>query len=147
MAKRSTKRVTKQTAESPTSSCLIFCENVTISLVNNLHTLHGVITEMVMPDLPSFTGAGMVYMRLRNLYANQQFSLKFKRLDTLDTLFEFAAQSGSNADPLGNHIIILRIPPFEMPESGRYAFSAEHGDKIFAECVINVVSAEQLERS
>ena len=145
MAKKK-RPVAKKIAEAPTSSCLIFCEDVTISVGKQLHTLHGVITDMYIPQLPALTGVGVVYMRLRNVYANQQFSLRFANLDSSEVLFEFGAQSGEASDPLGNHVIILNVPPFIMPCAGRYVFSAVHGDTTFAECVINVIGSDQREK-
>lgn len=137
MAKRK-KKATKNTSEAPTSSCLLLCEDVTVSLRNNLHTLHGVVSEMFVPRVPTMSGVGVAYIRFSNVYANQQIVLTIEHAETQKRVYIFPTQAPPDSDPLGNIVIILRIPPFEISHSGRYIFSANHNDISFAECVITV---------
>jgi len=139
---RKKKKATKHTAEAPTSSCLLLCEDVTVSVASDKHTLKGVISEMFSPVIPYRTGTAAAYLRLSNLYANQQIIVRFENVETAEVLFQFDVQASDNSDPLGTHVIILKIPSFVIPRAGRYNLCAIHNNLPFAESMITVRALE-----
>lgn len=128
--------------EPPTSSCLVICEDVIRSSVRGSHTLVTVINGLSATHFPDTAGPFVAYIRLANVYPNQNLLLKFTNAATDEELFKFIAMSPQESDPLGNHTLILRIPAFEIPAAGRYVFSAVHNGVPFATSVIEVKGPE-----
>ncbi len=75
---------------------------------------------------------------MSNVYSNQKTILSFGSAATDEEVFRFEAQAPAKADPLGTHVIILKIPAFEIREGGRYIFSALHDGVPFAQSLINI---------
>jgi hypothetical protein len=144
MAKKK-KKATRQSAEAPTSSCLLICEDVFVGAGSAKHILHGIISEIFVPALPVTIVQAVAYVRLTNVYAEQNIALSFANVGTGVELFRFNSQSPKDSNPLGTHTLILKIPPFEITETGRYIFSALHNDIAFAECPVTVKVPEQTE--
>jgi hypothetical protein len=141
MAKRK-KKATRHTSESPTSSCLLLCEDVIVKYGQQRHFLEGIVSEMYTPSLPLQTGPSVAYIRMSNVYPNQKITLRFAHLETEDVVFELYVQAPPNSDPLKNQNIIAPIRPFMIHHSGRYIFSAMHNEVAFAECMIEVVTPD-----
>jgi hypothetical protein len=137
MAKKR-KNAKKKTGEAPTFSCILLCEDVTVSYGSDKHNLYGIVSEMFSPFLPFQTGRAVAYVRLSNFYANQRILIRFAHVETGDVIFEIPAIASKDSNPLTNHIIIAPVFPFVISRSGRYIFSALHDDIAIAECVITV---------
>jgi len=141
MAKR--KKPIKPPEEAPTSSCVLLCQDVTISVVAGMHTLHGVVSEMHAPSLPITAGAGVVYVRFSNWYSSQEIILRFMHIETEEVVFQLGARSPAGSNPLADNPIIIRIPPFVLTRAGRYSLGALHHDLVVAESVITVFGLDE----
>jgi hypothetical protein len=139
------KKAGKTTAEAPTLSCLLICDDVLMSVAGAKHMLHGVIDRIVVTELPAQIGPCVAYVRLSNVYSNQHIVLSFCRASTDEEVFRFDAKSPGKSDPLGTHTLILKIPGFAVEQPGRYIFSASHGGMPFAQSPITIQLIEKAE--
>ena len=120
------------------SSCLVICDDVLISTAQNKHLLHGVVDVVSVPQVPIRIGPFAAYIRLSNVYRDQEIQLTICTAVTEEPVFSCSAISPESSDPLQSHTIILQIPPFEIRETGRYIFSASHGGVPFAQSPIQI---------
>ena len=136
------KRIDPTSAEPPTSSCLLLCEDILLSPSRDKHYLHGVIGKITAPKLPATIGPFSAYVRLSNVYANQQIRIEFSHSSSNDPIFSLQALSPQVSDPLAVHTMILAIPPMKLKKPGRYIFSASHAGVPFATTAIEVLVAQ-----
>ena len=140
------KKATKATAESPTSSCLLICDEVTLGIGRDRHTLHGVVNVITVDEKPAKVGPFVAYVRLSNVYPSQKIELKFCTAGE-DEVFRMDAEAPKTSDPLGVHTLILVIPQFTVEAGGRYIFSVSHGGVPFATSPIQVVVFDEKDES
>jgi hypothetical protein len=131
--------------ESPTSDCLLICDDVLVSHGKGKHIIQGVIGAIVVRAFPARIGGYVAYVRLSNVYGGgQPVHLTFENAATGQELFRFETKLPKRSDPLGVYTMILKVPPFEVSESGRYIFSAKHGGVPFAQSPILIRSAREV---
>lgn len=146
MAKRH-RKIKRENAESPSSACLVICDDVLVSQGKNKHILQGVIGTIVVRGVPALIGGYVAYIQLTNVYPNQEIKLCLRDEDE-NAIFESEAKSPPrNVDPLAVETLILPIPFFPITSAGRYTFRAEHDGVPFAVCPITVVDQAPKEAS
>lgn len=138
MAKKRPK-ATKGTAEAPTSSCLLLCDDVLMSVGKSKSILQGVVDYIAVPSVPAVVGPYVAYVRLSNVYAHAEIVLRFCHVDSDDEVFSLNARAPEGSNPLGTHTLILRLPPFPVSEVGKHTLQALHGGIAFAESPIMIV--------
>ena len=116
----------KKRTESPTCNCLLLCQDVTESKATGKRVLHGIIEVIRATNFPVTVGPFVGFMRLSNVYGQQEVRVSFERAETGESLFEFVATTHPKADPLGVVTSVVPIMPFTIDEPGRYIFSATH---------------------
>jgi len=142
MAKARKKK--RSEAESPTSDCLLICDDVLVSHGKDKHFLQGIIGTIIVRSLPATIGGYVAYVRLTNVYPSQSISLTFEDADSNEELFRFNANLPQKSDPLGVYTLVLKIPPFGVTHPGRYIFCARHGGVPFAQSPIRIVLLEEI---
>jgi len=133
----------KLAGEAPTSSCLMICDDVLMSVGRDKHTLHGVINGIVIPELPAVIGPYVAYIRLSNVYGGSEILISFCTADSDEEIFRLDAKAPDKSDPLQTHTLIIRIPAFAVEAAGRYIFSASHGGVPFAQSPIEISTLER----
>jgi hypothetical protein len=133
-----TKEIKPDSVAPPSSSCLLLCDEVMRGTAKNRHVLHGVVSEIFVPSLPTILGPYAAYVRLGNVHGGQKIALSFCRAADDEELFRFEATSPTESDPLDTHTLILPIPPFKIKKPGRYIFRALHAGVPFATNSITV---------
>jgi hypothetical protein len=121
-----------------TCHCLLLCQDFIEWKATGRHELHNVVGTLRAVELPAVFGPFVAYMRLSNVYGAQTVNVSFQNADTEDVLFEFAARTHPQADPLGVVTSVVPIPPFEIPAAGRYIFQASHAGNPIAMSPITV---------
>jgi hypothetical protein len=125
MAKR--QRKPRSGVESPTSDCVLLCDDVVVSQGKNKHTLVGIIGGIGVPRFPAVIGGYVTYVRLSNVYGGgQKITLRFSFAATDETIMETEARFPANSDPLGVYTLVAPIPQFVVAIGGRYIFGAYH---------------------
>jgi hypothetical protein len=135
---KSRKKATRGEAEAPTSSCLVICDEVLVSVAHGKHLLQGVINEINVPVVPIALGPFAAYIRLTNVYGGSEIRISLCKADDDEDVFAFPAKAPEVSSPLQSHTLIIRIPPFAIEESGRYIFSASHAGVPFAQSPIQI---------
>jgi len=123
MAKQGSKR---RRTESPTCNSLLLCQDIVESRVTGQRVLQGIVELVRSSTFPAVVGPFAAFMRLSNVYGQQQIRVALQRGDTQESLFAFIATTHPRADPLGVVTSVIAIPPFIIPAAGRYIFSATH---------------------
>ncbi|HMO25296.1 MAG TPA: hypothetical protein PKB10_03425 [Tepidisphaeraceae bacterium] len=143
MAKGSKKRQ----AEAPTSDCILLCEDVLESKGRGKHMLQGVINIITVQNLPAVIGPLVAYVRMRNVYSRQRlhFSLGLLEKEQDGEILSFDLDSPDNSDPLGQHTLIIAVPPFPVEQEGRYVFTASHNGEAFAQTIFALRSYKREE--
>jgi hypothetical protein len=125
MAKR--KKKPKSGVESPTSSCVLLCDDVFVSTGKGKHTLSGIIGGVGVSSFPATLGGYVAYVRLSNVYSGgQKILLKLSAADTDQTLMEREEKLPHDSDPLGVYTLVIPVPAFRVTVGGRYIFGAYH---------------------
>lgn len=132
-------------AESPTSSCLVICDEVLTGVAQGKHFLQGVISGIVVASFPAIVGPFAAYIRLTNVYGGSEIKISLCKADDDDEVFGFVAKAPEKSDPLQSHTIIVKLPPFGIREGGRYIFSASHAGVPFAQSPIQIEAAAPLQ--
>jgi hypothetical protein len=122
MAKRRKGRTTK--TESPTSDCVLLCDDVLVSTGKDKHNLVGIIGTIAVAGFPAVIGGYVTYARFRNVYQGKKVTLKFSSASTDESLFELEIPFPPQSNPLGVYTIVLPIPQFVAKEAGNYLFGA-----------------------
>jgi hypothetical protein len=113
--------------ESPTSDCVLLCDDVIVSQGKHKHTLVGLIGLIGVPGFPAVIGGYVFYVRLSNVYSGgQKIVLRLSSASTDGTVMETEAMLPKESDPLGVYTLIAALPPFVVNEPGRYLFGAYH---------------------
>ena len=113
--------------ESPTSDCVLLCDDVLVSQGKHKHTLAGLIGTILVPAFPAIIGGYVAYVRLSNVYSGgQKVTLRLSLASTDDTIMETVSVLPKESDPLGVYTLIAPIPAFVVHEPGRYLFGAYH---------------------
>jgi hypothetical protein len=122
------KRVRRKTrsAVPPTCNCLLLCDEVLIGQAKPKHYLQGIIGLIGVKEVPAVIGRFVAYVRISNVHGEQKISLVFEPAKGGDSLFTVEVGLPSQADPLGVYTLVIPVPPFVVPEAGRYMFSAYH---------------------
>lgn len=144
MPENMARRRKKAAGETPTSDCLLLCDDVLISQGKNKHSLIGVIGAVGVSEFPAILGGYVAYCRFSNVYAGRRITFRLSRAATDETLLEADAESPAQTDPIGVYTLILPLKAFVVREPGRYLFGAyDHGVPI-AESPIQIEGPEEL---
>jgi hypothetical protein len=142
MAKRRRKRI-----ESPTSDCLLLCDDVLNSHRTQKHNLIGVIGGISVAEFPALIGGYVAYVRLTNVYGHQSVDLMFRAADDGEPLFTATVETPEKANPLDILTLVIRTPMFTVAKSGRYIFSAEYNGVEFVSTAITISSRSEGDRN
>lgn len=125
MAKR--RKKPRSGVESPTSDCVLLCDDVLISQGKNKHSLVGVIGTIAVAGFPAVIGGYVSYVRLSNVYSGgQKISLRLSSAKNDETIMEAETGLPVQSDPLGVYTFITPLPLFQITEEGRYLFGVYH---------------------
>jgi len=127
--------------ESPTSDCVLLCDDVLISQGKQKHNLIGIIGTIGVMGFPAAIGGYVAYARFRNVYKGKKVSLKFTSASNDESLFELEIPFPEQSNPLGVYTIVVPIAPFVVKEAGNYLFGAYDNGIPIAVSPINVVGA------
>lgn len=137
MAKK--RKKPKAGLESPTSDCLLLCDDVFISQGKGKHNLVGLIGGIVVQSFPAQIGGYVAYTRFRNVYSGKKISLRFTSAGTNEALFEIEVAFPEKSDPLGIYTIMSQVPPFVVREAGDYLFGAYDNEVPIALSPIKII--------
>lgn len=142
MAKR--KKKPKSGVESPTSDCVLLCDDVVQSVGKGKHTLVGIIGGVKVPQFPATIGGYVAYVRLSNVYGGgQKIVLRLSVADTDQMIMETEAVFPPQTDPLGVYTLVVPVPVFRVLVGGRYIFGAYHNTIPIASSPINIIGPEK----
>lgn len=137
MAKKKTAKTRRSPPETPTCNCVLLCDDVVAS-AKGKHTLVGIIGLIVVPKLPAIIGNYVAYVRISNVYGNQDARISLDHAKTGDPVFEFQVPL-KQKDPLGVYTVVAPIPPFAVQDDGRYVFQVESRGEVLAQSPIEIV--------
>lgn len=124
MAKR---RKRKGGFETPTSDCVLLCDDVYVSQGRHKHNLIGIVGVIIAPSLPAMIGGYVCYVRLRNVYGGgQKVTLRLSNASNNEPIMETSIPFPNDSDPLGVYTVVSPLPPFPITEPGHYLFGAYH---------------------
>lgn len=138
MAKRAKRR--KPIPETPTCNCVLLCDDV-VQSARGKHSLMGVIGMIAVAQFPAVIGGYVTYVRLSNLYPNQNAHIELERAEDGFVVFRFEVRL-EQADPLGVYTLVAVVPPFQVDQPGRYVFQAVAGGVPLAQSPIEIVGAQ-----